>query len=120
VVARPLTLAGEIIGVLVFLNLLDVARTVLKDDPEVRDAVEERLMEILIDELGHVTYQRVCMGPAGLAQTKALLPFVAGGLANAVPEVRLLGATPRTPVATVAALDPSHLPDAVRRRAFVA
>jgi hypothetical protein len=118
--ARPLTLAGEMMGVLVFLALLDAARVVLKDAPAVRDAIEERLIEILIDEIGHVSFQRLSMGRAGLALTRALLPIVARGLARAVPEVAALGAFPRAPVHGITALFDHGLPEAVRRHAFLA
>jgi hypothetical protein len=118
--ARPLTLAGEMIGVLVFLKLLDATRTVLKHAPAVRDAIEERLMEILIDEIGHVSFQRLSMGRAGLAVTRALLPIVARGLTSAVPEVRALGAMPHAPVEAITALAPHALPETVRRNAFFA
>jgi hypothetical protein len=118
--ARPLTLAGEMMGVLVFLKLLDAARTVLSDAPSVRDAVEERLIEILIDEIGHVSFQRLSMGRAGLALTKALLPIVALGLSRSIPEVRALGALPRAPVEGITALARHGLPETVRRNAFFA
>jgi hypothetical protein len=118
--ARPLTLAGEMMGVLVFLKLLDAARTILKDAPSVRDAVEERLIEILTDEIGHVSFQRLSMGRAGLAQTKALLPLVALGLSRSIPEVRALGAIPRAPVSGITALAYQGLPETVRRNAFFA
>jgi hypothetical protein len=118
--ARPLTLAGELIGVLVFLGLLDAARTILKHAPAVRDAIEERLIEILIDEIGHVSFQRLSMGRAGLALTRALLPIVAHGLAGAAPEVRALGALPLAPVEALSRLSWQGLPETVRRSAFFA
>ncbi len=118
--ARPLTLAGEIMGVLTFLELLEVARRVLAHAPEVRDAVEERLIEILIDELGHVSFQRLCMGSVGLAQAKALLPIIAFGLSGSIPEVSAVGARFSAPLARIEALRPEHLPETVRRRAFLA
>ncbi|HMG55467.1 MAG TPA: hypothetical protein VK601_18345, partial [Kofleriaceae bacterium] len=118
--ARPLTLAGEMMGVLVFLELLDAARLILKGAPSVRDAVEERLMEILIDEIGHVSFQRLSMGRAGLALTRALLPIVARGLASSIPEVRALGAIPHAPVEGITALARRGLPETVRRNAFFA
>ncbi len=120
VLARPLTLAGEMMGVLVFLRLLGVARTVLKGAPSVRDAVEERLIEILIDEIGHVSFQRLSMGRAGLALTRALLPVVARGLSSAIPEVRALWAIPDAPVEGITALARWGLPETVRRNAFLA
>jgi hypothetical protein len=119
-VARPLTLAAEMVGVLAFSNLLEVTRKVLKDAPEIRDAIEERLMEVLIDEIGHVSFQRLGLGRAGLAQAKALLPIVAYGLSNAIPEVRALGATPDAPFEGIAALADRRLPEKVRRDAFFA
>jgi hypothetical protein len=118
--ARPLTLAGEMIGVLVFLQLLEAARTVLKSAPAVRDAVEDRLIEILIDEIGHVSFQRLSMGRTGLALTRAILPIVARGLAGAVPEVRALGAIPHAPVEAITSLARRGLPETVRRNAFLA
>jgi hypothetical protein len=118
--ARPLTLAGEMMGVLVFLKLLAATGTILKEAPSVRDAVEERLMEILIDEIGHMSFQRLCMGSAGLAQAKALLPMVAFGLAGSIPEVRALGAIPRAPVDGITSLALHGLPETVRRNAFFA
>jgi hypothetical protein len=118
--ARPLTLAGEMIGVLVFLELLDAARAILKHAPSVRDAVEDRLIEILIDEIGHVSFQRLSMGRAGLAQTRALLPIVALGVSRSIPELRALGAIPRGPVDGITALARHRLPETVRRNAFIA
>jgi hypothetical protein len=118
--ARPLTLAGEMIGVLVLLSLLDATRMVLQDAPSVRDAVEERLLEILIDEIGHVSFQRLSLGRAGLAQTKALLPIVALGLSRSIPEVRALGAIPHAPVEDIMALSRRGLPETVRHNAFFA
>lgn len=117
--ARPLTLAAEIVGVLAFQNLLEVAGDVLRDSPEVRDAVEERLIEVLIDELGHVSFQRLGLGHLGLLQAKALVPIVARGLSNTIPEARALGATPKAPLRSIEALD-ARLPEAVRRQAFFA
>jgi hypothetical protein len=120
ILARPLTLAGEMIGVLVFLGLLDATRTILKHAPAVRDAVEDRLIEILIDEIGHVSFQRLSMGRTGLALTRALLPIVTRGLSRSVPEVQALGAIPRAPVEGIASLARRGLPETVRRHAFFA
>src|SRR4029077_2692252 len=90
-IARPLTLASEVLGILLFLNLLETTRVVLRADAELRDAVEERLCEIITDELGHMSFNRQCLGAAGIAQARMLLPFVATGLSGAFPELRALG-----------------------------
>jgi hypothetical protein len=123
VLARPLLLASEILGTVVFLNLLFLARRVLKDDPELRDAYEERIIEILIDELGHVSFNRMCLGSRGLARARFLLPFVSHGLKNSIAEYgtlcRQLGVelvlNPDTVVGPRSAL-----PEAVKRSAFLA
>ena len=119
--ARPLGLAGEIVGTLMFIKLLEVAREVLKDAPEVRDAIEERLLDICIDERGHISYNRMVMGAAGLAETRMLLPMVARSLRSVLPEVVALGAYPTRlwedlPLIT----DPRRTPEVIRDQSFVA
>jgi len=119
--ARPLTLAGEIIGTLLLSNLLTTAHSVLKDDPELRDSIEERITEVLVDEIGHISFNRMCLGPLGLAQTRLLLPLVGRGLATLAPELRALGVMPTAPLAELAKItDPARLPQAVRQQAFFA
>jgi hypothetical protein len=118
-ISRPLTLASEILGTLSFLNLLYAARDILKDDPELRDAVEERLTEVLIDEIGHISFNRMCLGPAGLRQARALVPLVAMGLAGAVPELRGLGLRVSATGADLVT-SPGKLPEEVRRASFIA
>ena len=119
--ARPLVLAGEILGTLMFIKLLDATRRVLKHDAETRDALEERLVEICTDECGHISYNRMLSGPAVLAETRLILPLVARALSTVLPEVVALGAYPTDPLRELHLLaDPRRLPEAVRRQAFVA
>lgn len=119
--SRPLVLAGEILGTLLFANLLTTARRVLKDDPELADAMEERIIEVLVDEIGHISFNRMCMGPVGLAQTRMILPVVAKALSGIAPEMQLLGVMPRDPLVDLPKIaDPSRLPEVVRRQAFFA
>jgi hypothetical protein len=119
--ARPLTLAGEIVATLMFLKLLDLAPRVLKHDAETRDAVEERLQEICADERGHISYNRLNMGPAELAQTRLILPMTARIMARVFPELIALGAFPLNVLEELPLLtDPKRLPDSVRRHSFVA
>lgn len=120
-ISRPLTMAGEILGTLMFANLLTVARKVLPDDPELADAIEERIIEVLVDELGHISFNRMCLGPVGLAQTRLLLPLIAKGMANFSPELRVLGVMPTEPLADLPKIaDPARLPEVVRSQAFFA
>jgi hypothetical protein len=117
--SRPVVLVAELLGTIYFLDLLRVAREVLRDLPVVRDAVEERLTDVLIDEIGHVSFNRLCLGSMGLTQARVLCPLVAAGLGDVVPELRTLG------LRLGADIDlPLHqrreLPELVRRRAFFA
>lgn len=119
--ARPLTLAGEIIATLMFAKLLSVAQRVLAHAPETRDAIEERLVEICADERGHISYNRMHMGPADLAQARLILPMTARIMASAFPEMMALGAFPLHVLQELPLLtDPRRLPDSVRRNSFVA
>ena len=120
-IARPLTLAGEIIATLLFIKLLDVTERVLKDDPETRDTILERLAEICVDERGHISYNRLRMGPAQLAATRLILPATARIMSTAFPEVVALGAYPTNVLQELPLLtEPKRLPEAVRRQSFVA
>ena len=120
-VARPLTLASEIIATLIFLKLLDATRRVLAHDPETRDAIEERLLEICTDERGHISYNRLCSGPLELAQARLILPAVARVMATSFPEIVALGAYPHDVLHELGLLtDERRVPAQVRRDAFVA
>jgi hypothetical protein len=120
VLARPLTLAGEILGTLAFVNLFHKAQEILAHDPELRDSISERICEIMIDEIGHISFNRMRMGAAGLAQTKALLRIVALVLSRAIPEATALGSVAGGTGSDVQALAAgTRLPDEVRRRAFI-
>jgi hypothetical protein len=117
--SRVLTLAAEILGVVIFANLLEVTRRVLQCAPVVRDAIEERLTEVLIDEIGHVSFLRLSVGPTALAQAKRLLPLMVRGVANGVPEVAALGAWPTSPLENIATLE-TRLSEEITRNAFIA
>ncbi len=118
--ARPLTLAAEVLAVLMFLNLLEKSRVVLGHDPELRDSVEERLCEIITDEIGHMSYNRAYMGAVGMAQARAILPVVAIGLSGAFPEMNALGTMSSASGDEVASLAAGHrVPEHVLRSAFV-
>jgi hypothetical protein len=118
-VARPLTMAAEILGTLLFVNLLHCTRSQLAHDAELRDAFEERIIEVLVDEIGHICFNRMTSGALALAQTRLILPRVAVSLGNAMPEVAALAVMPRDPEALILALrDSPRLPEAVRKQAF--
>jgi hypothetical protein len=118
--ARPLIFASEVLGVLVFSNLLEKSRKILSHDPELRDAVEERLSEVLVDELGHVSFNRACLGAAGIAQARVLLPVVAAAMSGTIPELKALGTMTSGSGDDIARLVSGRLlPEHVTRSAFI-
>jgi hypothetical protein len=120
-IARPLTLAGEIIGTVMFAKLIETTERVLEHDPETRDAILERIMEICVDERGHITYNRLHMGPADLAETRMILPWTARIMSGLFPEFVALGAYPMNIVRELPLItDPRHLPAEVQRQSFLA
>jgi hypothetical protein len=119
VFSRPLVLAGEILGARTFLGLLDAVQDLLKHDPELRDAIEERLIEILIDEIGHISFNRMLLGPTSLLSARMVLPLVAMSLSKLVPEMNAVGLRTSLEGADLVTTS-KRLPEAVRRAAFVA
>jgi hypothetical protein len=120
-IARPLTLAGEIIATLMFTKLLEVVPRVLKHAPEIRDAIEERLVEICTDEHGHISYNRMHAGAADLAELRLILPITARIMATVFRELVALGAYPVDVMRELPLLtNPKLIPEPVRREAFLA
>ncbi len=118
--SRPLTMAAEVLGVLMLANMLDKTRAILENDPELRDSVEERICEILTDEIGHVSYNRTLLGPMGMAQARAYLPLIAIGLSGAFPEMQFLGTQAAGSGDDVRALlAGKRVPEHVERAAFL-
>jgi hypothetical protein len=119
--SRALVMGGEILGTLAFLKLLEVTGRVLKHDPETRDALEERLIQICIDERGHISFNRLLAGPATLAQVRLILPIMAKAMSTIVPEANLIGGFPNDLWREMARLnDPRRLPEPIRKQAFLA
>jgi hypothetical protein len=117
--ARPVTFCGEVVGILTLLRLLAAVTEIFRDDPPLRDALDERAMEVLVDEIGHLSFNRLLLGPAGLAAARALLPVVALGTRGSLPEAEALGVLP-LPMAEVGRFEVRDLPAEALRRAFVA
>jgi hypothetical protein len=120
-ISRGLSLAGEIVATLMFVNLFEAAGRVLAHDPETRDAIEERLLEICVDERGHISYNRMCSGPAELAQARLTVAMVARLLAPVFPEIVALGAYPLNVFEQIPKLtDPKLMSEGFRRQSFIA
>lgn len=119
--ARPLTMMSEIISTITFIKLIDINRAILKDSPETRDAIEERLIEVCIDEIGHVSYNRMITSAFDKAWVRMMLPFAVKSMARAVPEIDELGAFPHNIMQELPLLyDRRRLPEAVHRQSFLA
>lgn len=115
---HPVLLASELAGVFQFNWTLRRVGELFRDQPAVRDAMEARLVEILIDELGHVAFNRLAVGQGGLATARRLAALVARGTVEMTPEVAALGLTPRVVAEEFPRFDLGALPAEVRQRAF--
>jgi hypothetical protein len=120
-IARPLTLAGEFIATLIFTKLLEVVPRILKHAPEVRDAIEERLIEICTDEHGHISYNRLQANPRDFVELRMILPIIARVMQTIFPELVALGAYPVKIMQELQLLaDPKLIPTPVRQACFLA
>jgi hypothetical protein len=118
-IMHPVTMCAELLGVASFKRLLLATRTVMAPYPELRDAMEERVMEVYTDEVGHLTYNRLRLGPAGMAAVKMMIPPLMAGFRNTLPELDLLCGGPMT-VAEVSGFRFEDVPEPARARGFVA
>ena len=118
-IMHPVTMAAELLGVASFKRLLTATRRVLRHQPELRDAMEERVMEVFTDEVGHLSYNRLRLGASGMAAVKLMLPALLTGFKGTLPELDLLCGGPMT-AADVAGVSFEDMPQAARDRAFVA
>jgi len=94
VLPRPLAniivMDAEICGATIFRMLLEKARELLVDQPEVLDRVEDLLGQILVDEVGHVHLMRSTLGPLQLRIARAIMPSIAKSMVGDVPEISML------------------------------
>ncbi len=116
---HPILYASEVAGVFVFSWTLKRVGEVLTGQPELREALEQRLIEILIDEIGHVAFNRLVMGKRGRGLGARLAPQVVRGLPSITPELGALGFD-RSAQRAFAGFDLANLPEQVRRCGFFA
>jgi hypothetical protein len=114
---HPVLLAAEVAGLFHFNWLLVRVGEVFASWPALRDGLESRLVEILIDEVGHVAFNRAAVGPHGITAARALAPNVAFATAAMLPELGSLGWT-RHALDSFERFNLSSLPAAARARAF--
>lgn len=116
---NPITMCAEVLGVAAFKRLLRATRTTLRDYPELRDAMEERVMEVYTDEVGHLTYNRLRLGAASMTAVKMMIPPLVASFRNTLPELDRLCGGPMT-IAEVSNFRFEDIPEPARARGFVA
>jgi hypothetical protein len=111
--------AGELMGTVAFLELAARAERLLASCPPVQARVRDLLDEILIDEVGHVTYLLGSMGPVRLAlvreTAKAYLRFTRRGYYAGMRDDSVVAFM----VNGIGNYSLALFPDRVLRRAFV-
>lgn len=85
--ANVFVLGGEIFGVAVFSLLLEKARVLFRDQPAALARIEALFGQIMVDEVGHVHYVRSTLSAWQLSWAKRLLPVVAWGALDDIPEL---------------------------------
>lgn len=114
---HPILLASEITGVFLFQWMLQRVGEIFRDQPALRESMEQRLVEILVDEVGHVAFNRLAVGPTGLAVARRMAPGVLQGVAGTTKEYAALGLDANA-MAALNTFDIHHLPEEVLRRAY--
>lgn len=114
---HPVLLASEISGVFVFQWMLKRVGEIFREQPAVRESMEQRLVEILVDEVGHVAFNRMAVGPLGLSSARRMAAGVLHGVSGTTPELKALGLSEHE-MSGLEGFDLHHLPEEVRRRAY--
>lgn len=89
-IANIIIMDAEIAGATIFKLLLEKARELMADQPEVLNRIEDLLGQILVDEVGHVHLMRSTLGPLQLRIAKGLLPQIAKSMVKDNPEISML------------------------------
>jgi hypothetical protein len=116
---HPILLSSEIAGIYIFNWMLTRLGTLFADLPDVRESMERRLIEVLIDEVGHVAFNRVAMTEAGMPFVRPLAGAVLASAPHTMPEIVALGFDAQKRRG-LSGFDYADLPEEVRRRAFFA
>ncbi len=114
---HPILLGAEVSGVFLFNWLLERTHLLFPNNPEIRESMEQRLIEILIDEVGHIAFNRIAVSDTGVKLARPLANQVTKAQDQMNPEVLALGFTEdeRQGIAT---FDYEMLPQEVRDAAF--
>jgi hypothetical protein len=116
---HPILFGSEAAGVYVFNWTLNRVQSFYKGQPDLQQALEQRLVEILVDEIGHVAFNRLVMGNAGRQLGHTMAGLTVRGMTTITPELAALGFN-HTVEKDFGKFDYQHLPEEVRRRGFFA
>ncbi|HEY9075994.1 MAG TPA: hypothetical protein VIO61_05590 [Anaerolineaceae bacterium] len=116
---HPILFASEVVGVYLFNWTLNQIGNYIKSQPELQQAMEQRLIEILIDEVGHVAFNRLVMGASGRQLGHTLTYPTLRGMPTITPELAALGFNGQV-MRAFGNFDYRHLPEEVRRRGYFA
>ncbi|HNT26451.1 MAG TPA: hypothetical protein PKM21_18940 [Anaerolineales bacterium] len=115
----PILYASEVAGVYIFNWTLKRVRSLIPDQPQLAEALEQRLIEIIIDEIGHVGFNRLVLGEQGRGLGRLLAGQTARGLPLMTPELGAAGFD-ASALRGFANFDLHDLPEQARQRAFFA
>lgn len=116
---HPILYGAEVAGVYVFNWTLNQVRTMLPGQAELVEAMEQRLIEVLVDEIGHVGFNRLVLGERGRALGKLLAAQTVRGLPVITPELGAVGFDASV-MRDFGRFDLGDLPEEVRQRGFFA
>lgn len=116
---HPILYGAEVAGVYSFNWTLNRIAASIKGQPALREALEERLIEILVDEIGHVAFNRLAMGERWLGVGRYLAGQTVRGMPLITPELGALGFD-RSVERAFANFDLGDLPEEARKHAFFA
>jgi hypothetical protein len=116
---HPVLFGAEVAGVYIFNWTLQQISRWIKDDPRLVEALEQRIIEVLVDEIGHVAFNRLVLGENGRKLGQFLAAQTLRGLPVITPELKPVGFDSST-LRDFDRFDYSALPEEVRRRGFFA
>jgi hypothetical protein len=114
---HPVLYGAEVSGVFIFNWTLQQISKWIKDDPKLVEALEQRLIEVLVDEVGHVAFNRLVLGENGRKLGQFLARQTLRGLPVITPELKPVGFDSNT-LRDFEKFDFGDLPEEVRRRGF--